>query len=92
MVIIFLWSVESDVTSRVQLVETTPRENYSFHQHSCRKARQLQIQESLKCHMTSHKQAYFVVKYVMLKGSLIITLSIRVSKFLICISLECMHC
>jgi hypothetical protein len=32
--------------------------------------------------MTSHKQAYFVVKYVMPKGSLIITLPIRVSKFL----------
>jgi hypothetical protein len=32
--------------------------------------------------MTSHKQAYFVVKYVMLKSSLIITLPIRVSKFL----------
>jgi hypothetical protein len=85
MVIIFLWSVESDVPSLVQLTETTPRENYSFHQHSCRKARQLQIQESLKCHMTSHKQAYFVVKYVT-------TLPIRVSKFLICISLEWTYC
>jgi hypothetical protein len=41
--------------------------------------------------MTSHKQAYFVVKYVMLKGSLIITLPIHVSKFLICITLEWMN-
>jgi hypothetical protein len=33
-VIIFLWGVESDAASLVLPAETTPRENYLFHQDS----------------------------------------------------------